>query len=92
MESPIFLLMKQLTDMVTENKNNADYVFATVHRSKGLEYDEVEVLNDFITKGDIEEFIQREKDGHEVDWEIVNENINCLYVAITRATTKVNWE
>lgn len=63
-------------------KEKAELIFSTVHRSKGMEYDVVELVNDFTTeekilklKADKEKNISREK---------LNEEVNLLYVAVTR--------
>ena len=65
-----------------DEKEKAELIFSTVHRSKGMEYDVVELVNDFTTeekllklKADKEKNISREK---------LNEEVNLLYVALTR--------
>lgn len=76
-------IIKSLKEKHVENdqKNKADVIFSTVHRCKGMEYDTVQLVNDFIT----EEKVKKIKD--ELDkWDVskVNEEINLLYVAATR--------
>lgn len=70
-----------------DNKDKAEMIFSTVHRSKGMEYDAVQIVNDFIT----EEKLQKIIADHKKD--IINskliEEINLLYVAITRSKNKV---
>jgi F-box protein 18 (helicase) len=34
-----------------DDKENADIIFSTVHRCKGMEYDSIHLVNDFITEG-----------------------------------------
>ena len=62
-------------------------IFSTVHRSKGMEYDAVQIVNDFIT----EERLQKIIEDHKED--VINskliEEINLLYVAITRTRNKI---
>jgi ATP-dependent exoDNAse (exonuclease V) beta subunit len=83
-------LMKQLSDMVVEDKDKADYIFTTVHKSKGLEYSVVEVLDDFISEEYIKEQVKlSEKEDSNVDFDLINENINCKYTAYTRAVSKL---
>ncbi|MEJ7681694.1 MAG: 3'-5' exonuclease [Segetibacter sp.] len=65
-------------------KDKAEIVFSTVHRSKGMEYDVVQVVNDFIT----EEKLKKLKD-EELSKSKLNEEINLLYVAITRTKNTV---
>jgi F-box protein 18 (helicase) len=69
-----------------EARHQADMIFSTVHRSKGLEYDEVQLTADFITE---DKFLRalREKDkGRQLR---LNEEINLLYVAMTRARQRL---
>lgn len=65
-------------------KDKAEIVFSTVHRSKGMEYDVVQVVNDFIT----EEKLEKLKD-EALSKGKLNEEINLLYVAITRTKHSV---
>jgi superfamily I DNA/RNA helicase len=55
------------------DKKDAEYIFSTCHKSKGMEYDSVELLGDF-TK------------INETD---VNEEINLIYVAATRTKSSL---
>lgn len=77
-----------------KDKYKADAIFSTVHKSKGQEYDTVELTNDFIqettiikNKTKLEQGI--EEDEEPVNLERLNEEINLLYVAVTRAKTKL---
>ena len=64
-------------------KEKAEMIFSTVHRSKGMEYDWVNLAADFITEARLEKLKDEEEaKGNLVRW---NEEINLLYVAITRA-------
>lgn len=66
-------------------RDKADIVFSTVHRCKGMEYDEIQIVDDFLT----EEKIEKQK-GEKLLIPKLNEEINLLYVAITRARHRVN--
>ena len=44
--------------MVTDKKD-ADIIFTTTHKSKGLEYDQVIMADDFISKKEIKEGFKR---------------------------------
>ncbi len=46
----IFEINKKIKEKLTTNKNEADIIFTTTHKSKGLEYDQVIMANDFISK------------------------------------------
>ncbi len=63
-----------------EDRHKAQIVFSTVHRAKGMEYDSVQLVDDFIT----EEKLDKQKDDKTLTSKL-NEEINLLYVAITRA-------
>lgn len=79
-------LIKKIKDAHLDNQNreNANTIFSTVHRCKGMEYDVVYLANDFITEKKIERYIKDEK-KLEANLAKLNEEINLLYVAITRA-------
>lgn len=66
----------------TDRKEQAEVVFSTVHRSKGMEYDAVKLAFDFIDKNKIQH-LHDEYEGMLQDR--INEEINLLYVAITRS-------
>lgn len=79
----IYDIIKTIKQKHVENddKEKAEIVFSTVHRCKGMEYDVVHLVNDFIT----EEKVQRQaSDSDEKKINKLNEEINLLYVAITR--------
>ncbi len=69
-------------------RENAELIFTTAHRSKGMEYDVVKVCNDFI---DWEE-VQKELNGPQaasLDKKGLNEEINLLYVSATRTKNRL---
>jgi ATP-dependent exoDNAse (exonuclease V) beta subunit len=65
-------------------RDKAEFIFSTVHRSKGMEYDTVRLVNDFITEAKLEKFAN-DPAFCEAGTEKLNEEINLLYVAVTRA-------
>lgn len=72
-------------------KNKADIIFSTVHKCKGMEYDEVTLANDFINERSLLKMIDDAKNNKEpLDINKLNEEINILYVAITRCKSKLN--
>ncbi len=71
-----------------QDKEKADMIFSTVHRSKGMEYDEVTLLDDFITEEDIISQI-KENDGV-ANPDMLAEEINLVYVALTRTKSLLN--
>ena len=72
-----------------EDRDKAEIIFSTVHRSKGMEYDEVVLVKDFMTKEKLETRI-KENGDKKVDIAKLNEEINLVYVAITRAKWKLH--
>lgn len=64
-------------------KEKAEMIFSTVHRCKGMEYDTIQIVNDFITEEKLEEL--KDDIGKTKNIEKLNEEINLLYVAVTRA-------
>lgn len=76
-------IIKGIKDKHVENneRDKAEVIFSTVHRSKGMEYDIVELVDDFITEEKIKKITEEKR---EFDLEKLNEEINLLYVAITR--------
>lgn len=80
-------LINELKQNHTDKKEQADMIFSTVHRCKGMEYDEVTVLNDFITEQKLQKYFT-EKEGKKIPDAETNrlaEEVNILYVAATRA-------
>lgn len=61
-----------------------------MHRCKGMEYDEVTLLNDFINEEKLEKYVAQYGGDkmNEADKNRLAEEVNILYVAATRA--KVN--
>lgn len=84
-------IIKNIKDKNVDHKEDAQIIFTTVHKSKGIEYDSVELANDFITEKKIRkslENIKNEKTLAEYA-ETTNEEINMLYVALTRTKNKL---
>jgi len=66
-----------------DEKEQAEMIFSTVHRCKGMEYDSIELANDFITEEKIKKNAPELKKAN-LSYTKLNEEINLLYVAITR--------
>jgi F-box protein, helicase, 18 len=84
-------LIKDLKENHVSTKQEADMIFSTIHRCKGMEYDEVTLLNDFITEEKLIRNITESNDKQLKDSEKdrLAEEVNILYVAITRARNKL---
>jgi F-box protein, helicase, 18 len=76
-------LIKQIKEKHVEDKQKADMIFSTVHRCKGMEYDSVALVDDFLTEDKLVKLIE-DKQGRNQNTGKLNEEINLLYVAITR--------
>ena len=75
-------ILQDLKDkhVTNEDKHKAQMIFSTVHRCKGMEYDSVQLVNDFVG----EERLKVMVDKDDADPSRLNEEINLLYVAVTR--------
>jgi superfamily I DNA/RNA helicase len=71
-----------------DNKQEAEMIFSTVHRCKGMEYDSVELANDFITEEKVKKTVLELKKEN-LSFTKLNEEINLLYVAITRTRNQL---
>jgi len=78
MKHNIYSLVKELKEAATTNIKEADIVVTTAHKSKGLEWSQVELLDDF-------PFSSEEKMAR-CD---MGEELRLLYVSITRAMGSV---
>jgi superfamily I DNA/RNA helicase len=72
-----------------EERSNADMIFSTVHRCKGMEYDDVTLENDFIRESDILERVRDTREG-KLDTQRLAEEVNLLYVAATRTKNRLH--
>ena len=64
-----------------DEKEKAEMIFSTVHRCKGMEYDAVQLVNDFISEDKLKKLKDEDK---KLNGRKLIEEINLLYVAITR--------
>lgn len=72
-----------------DDKEQAEIIFSTVHRCKGMEYDSIELANDFITEEKIKKTVVELKKAN-LNFTKLNEEINLLYVAITRTKNQLS--
>ncbi len=84
-------LISELKTNHSTTKEEADMIFSTVHRCKGMEYDEVTLLNDFINPEKLKKYISQLGGDNitSADKNRLVEEINILYVAATRAKNKL---
>lgn len=70
-------------------KEDAEMIFSTVHRSKGMEYDSVQLASDFISEKQLKKILSETKKEH-LNFDKINEDINVLYVAVTRTKNGIH--
>lgn len=82
-------LIKKIKEyqVADDERLNAEYIFSTVHRAKGMEYDEVTLLADFLGE---DRLVSQIKNADEVNWLGLEEEVNILYVAATRSRSDLN--
>ena len=80
-----FLKEKSIPDI--SHKKDASMIFTTLHKAKGMEYDSVELANDFIKESDVKDIHKRKN----VNFAKINEEINILYVAVTRTKNRLKF-
>lgn len=66
-----------------QDRSLAQVVFSTVHRCKGMEYDSVQILNDFVSEEKLKNLKNNTADA-DIDLNKLIEEVNLLYVAVTR--------
>lgn len=79
----IFEINKKIKEKLTTNKKEADIIFTTTHKSKGLEYEQVLMAEDFITKKEIT------NPKNKLSFLRIIEELNIYYVAATRAKSAI---
>ena len=72
-----------------DEKENAQMIFSTVHRSKGMEYEAVQLVNDFMTEEKLKKQCNGEKNNDLLKTKL-NEEVNLLYVAVTRTKNSIH--
>jgi superfamily I DNA/RNA helicase len=75
----IFDINKKIKEHLVSDKKDADIIFTTTHKSKGLEYEQVIMADDFISKKEIV------NTKNKISYQRINEELNIYYVAATRA-------
>jgi F-box protein, helicase, 18 len=85
-EENIYDILKEIKEkhVASHEREKAEVIFSTVHRCKGMEYDTVELAEDFVNKTTLNKLSDDDLKNSLIinRW---NEEINLLYVAITRA-------
>lgn len=83
-------IINDIKDKHVENdeKEKAEMIFSTVHRCKGMEYDVIQLVNDFISEEKLLKLAQDKK--YKVSLPKLNEEINLLYVAVTRTKNSIH--
>lgn len=87
-EIPAILREIRAKHLPDQLRHKADVIFSTVHRCKGMEYDSVELVDDFYTEDKFKSCTIPEKE--EFRRELMLSEINLLYVAVTRARCELH--
>ena len=87
-EIPNIIKMIKAKHVENDEKEKAEMIFSTVHRCKGMEYDAIQLVNDFITEEKLEKLKGDKK--KEINATKLNEEINLLYVALTRTRNSIH--
>jgi hypothetical protein len=87
-ENELPKLIRLIRDSHCDDKRKAKMIFSTVHRSKGMEYDNVFLHNDFITYRKLKRSVEKRQEIP-VDESKLGEEVNVLYVAVTRAIKNI---
>ena len=82
-----------------KNKDKADYVFSTIHKAKGLEWDSVLIIDDFDWLDERFDWLADDEDeskpwyevfkSFETKIDLPEDQKNMLYVAVTRAKSSL---
>jgi F-box protein 18 (helicase) len=72
-----------------DDKEKAEMIFSTVHRCKGMEYDAIQIVNDFISEEKLVK-LKEDKNAALINASKLNEEINLLYVAVTRTKNSIH--
>src|SRR5699024_10492696 len=86
----LFNIIKDLRSRIVTEVSKSDVILSTVHKAKGLEYDTVKLLDDdFITNAEIDVILFNRDKVKDADIHSTIEELNILYVAATRAKSKL---
>lgn len=79
----IFEINKKIKEHLVSDPNEADIIFTTTHKAKGMEYEQVIMCDDFINKKDI---LNSKKN---LSFSTIKEELNIYYVAATRVKSAI---
>lgn len=79
-----------LRNISAKTKAHADIILNTMHSSKGSEYQNVILLGDVSDPATIKMFLGLNEDKYSYDSNMLKAEINLIYVALTRATEKLD--
>jgi len=87
-EIPVILREIRAKHLPDQLRHKADVIFSTVHRCKGMEYDSVELVDDFYSEDKFKSCTIPDKEVFRR--ELMLSEINLLYVAVTRARCELH--
>ena len=77
--------VKRINRFALDDKAKADIILSTLHRAKGLEYQQLILEDDFLDLAVIKKLLDKGK----ITSEEISEEVNIIYVALTRAAGKL---
>ncbi|MBO1915691.1 ATP-binding domain-containing protein [Providencia rettgeri] len=81
-EPDILELVDKIKEVAVINYKEADLTLVTAHSSKGLEWEYIEIDDDYVS---LVEYIEKTPKERQ-NLIFINDELNLLYVAVTRAT------
>lgn len=97
LKNPFPIELDNLTNRCVKNSQESDYTFSTIHKAKGKEWDEVEILESNYEPNFPVALPSTSKDGKNLTEEELNllkkryvEELNIYYVGVTRARVKLH--
>lgn len=90
----IFGMLKKIK-ATEKSKKDARLIFSSAHKSKGLEYGKVYLLDDFIQREEFQAILKLKSEipekqiGKTISLESTNQELNLLYVAVTRTVNEL---
>ena len=84
----IFKEIKEAKIRIVNNRMDADLIVSTIHKAKGMEYSSVTLASDIKNPEEILDAYKKTEQTYD-DYKWFEEELNLLYVAVTRAINRV---
>jgi hypothetical protein len=84
----IFKEIKEAKNRIVNNRMDADLIVSTIHKAKGMEYSSVTLASDIKKPEEILDAYKKTEQTYD-DYKWFEEELNLIYVAVTRAINRV---